>query len=668
MMELLHDRIPETDDEDSVDGTEGSEESTESQSLQLLPFEFLDYNKVGKNQSEEDNLSSMLRSYKEDHPSFYRHISETAKIIRSLRNLLARGQLATKGALTKVDSLFNISTLHRQPIGAIVADFLVDVDVPELLTEVLRSFYQKYPNLFSSEEQSNSEVKWALKVINSISMAILNFSDLHDNFCEACGEAGVVEECWELLRGLKTCTHNLSDRWIILEGPEGTADQFSEIGRLGFNVLGVLHNLLKRLDTDDYFESCGNLETLLSFYRSQFPKYRMTALLCLAYLVDEENNYLIMATEDFSEPIKDLLKLLEGACNSYDRRCQGFSATEIAQGLSFVARNDSNKRMIGQLGGIPLLAAMLEDETDEIDPEEGFAALEALYMLSFDEENKAIIKADKDKGLLENLHNSSDKGIQQAASGVIWEIEGKKEHISKSSESEEHIMISYPWKYKKAMQEVKTELESEGLRVWMDVDKMTGNILQTMARAVENSSVILIAMSREYQNSTNCRSEAEYAYELRKKIIPLMMEKNFKPDGWLGIIKGTKLYMHFEKDPREGIQQLLKEIKNVTATVSEQSEVSAQPEVLSAPPPMQEAKKRVLSWKKEDVAKWLESIGFDVGENGVRGNLDGCELCRLNELRKESPEFFYSSIKTDLALSNVIAVMKFTEELKQLLN
>ena len=73
---------------------------------------------------------------------------------------------------------------------------------------------------------------------------------------------------------------------------------------------------------------------------------------------------------------------------------------------------------------------MLENQTDLL---EGFAAVEALYMLSFVEENKAIIKADNDKGLLENLHNSSDARIQQAASGVIWEIEGKKEHISKSS-------------------------------------------------------------------------------------------------------------------------------------------------------------------------------------------------------------------------------------------
>ena len=73
-------------------------------------------------------------------------------------------------------------------------------------------------------------------------------------------------------------------------------------------------------------------------------------------------------------------------------------------------------------------------------------------------------------------------------------------------DSEEHIMISYQWKYQKAMREVKTELESKGLRVWMDVEKMKGDTIETMARAVEKSSVILIAMSREYQNSNSCRS------------------------------------------------------------------------------------------------------------------------------------------------------------------
>ena len=61
--------------------------------------------------------------------------------------------------------------------------------------------------------------------------------------------------------------------------------------------------------------------------------------------------------------------------------------------------------------------------------------------------------------------------------------------------------------------------------------------------------------------------EAEYAYARRKKIIPLMMEENYKPDGWLGILLGTKLWMNFKRDPYKGIQELLKEISIVTAGI-----------------------------------------------------------------------------------------------------
>ena len=64
---------------------------------------------------------------------------------------------------------------------------------------------------FFSFFQSNSEVKYALDVIGSIFIAILNFSDFQYNFCEACGEAGLVEVCLELLQGLKDV---LSDKWV----------------------------------------------------------------------------------------------------------------------------------------------------------------------------------------------------------------------------------------------------------------------------------------------------------------------------------------------------------------------------------------------------------------------------------------------------------------------
>ncbi|XP_044170071.1 uncharacterized protein LOC122954105 [Acropora millepora] len=521
-----------------------------------------------KTKSKWDDLDSTLQSYMKNHRSVYLFLLKTSKLVRSLRHFSACGQLATERAFWIVDSLSRIFWgTPDEPRRVIVSDFLIDVDVPKLLTEALRLLCQKYPNVFSPEEQTNSEVKWATAEILAISAAILNYSDVHDKFCEACGEAGLVEECFKLLGGVKMCTHDFSDTWAILKGPEGTADRFSEIGKIGFDVLGVLHNMLKSLKTNKYFDTCGAVEMLLSFYRTQIPEYRVTALLCLAYLVDEMNNHLIMATE---EPIKDLLKLLEGACNSDDRRSGGYSATEIAYGLSYVASNDRNKKMIGQLGGISVLAAMLKDEADL---RERLAFLKALYMLSFDKENKDIIKADSNiMDLLQNLQHSGDKEIQQAASGVIWEITGKEEHKTKSSDSEEHIMISYHWGCQKTMLQVKTELESKGLRVWMDVDKMTGDTLETMARAVEKSSLVLIAMSRRYQSSPNCRSEAEYAYTRRKQIIPLMMEENYKPDGWLGIILGSKLYMNFKEDTHKGVKELLKEIKNVRAGMCKRSQ------------------------------------------------------------------------------------------------
>ena len=73
-------------------------------------------------------------------------------------------------------------------------------------------------------------------------------------------------------------------------------------------------------------------------------------------------------------------------------------------------------------------------------------------------------------------------------------------------DSEEHVMISYQWDTQQTMLQVKQELEAQGFTVWMDVEQMEGSILETMARAVEKSSLLLLAVSRKYQNSPNCRS------------------------------------------------------------------------------------------------------------------------------------------------------------------
>ena len=57
-------------------------------------------------------------------------------------------------------------------------------------------------------------------------------------------------------------------------------------------------------------------------------------------------------------------------------------------------------------------------------------------------------------------------------------------------------------------------------------------------------------------------SEAEYTFQLKQPIVPLMMQRHYKPDGWLGMLMGAKLYINFDGkyDFETAYQMLLKEM------------------------------------------------------------------------------------------------------------
>ncbi len=53
-----------------------------------------------------------------------------------------------------------------------------------------------------------------------------------------------------------------------------------------------------------------------------------------------------------------------------------------------------------------------------------------------------------------------------------------------------------------------------------------------MANAIEDSLCVIICMTEKYKQSSNCRAEAEYSFKLNKSIIPIIMQSNYKPNGW----------------------------------------------------------------------------------------------------------------------------------------
>jgi hypothetical protein len=83
-----------------------------------------------------------------------------------------------------------------------------------------------------------------------------------------------------------------------------------------------------------------------------------------------------------------------------------------------------------------------------------------------------------------------------------------------------------------------------------------------MAAAVDDAVCVICFMTAKYKASFNCKLEAEYAMNkqvsflisyrmwdvaeltrlyLQVPVIPVMMQTNWRPDGWLGIILGSKM-------------------------------------------------------------------------------------------------------------------------------
>ena len=106
------------------------------------------------------------------------------------------------------------------------------------------------------------------------------------------------------------------------------------------------------------------------------------------------------------------------------------------------------------------------------------------------------------------------------------------------------IMISYQWDTQPSAFIVRDFLRAqEQFNVIIDQSGIHGNFLDWMEWAVSNSHAVIILVSRKYNESENCKSEACRAKALRKKIVPVLLEPGFEGERWLAmVIAGLMFY------------------------------------------------------------------------------------------------------------------------------
>jgi hypothetical protein len=181
-------------------------------------------------------------------------------------------------------------------------------------------------------------------------------------------------------------------------------------------------------------------------------------------------------------------------------------------------------------------------------------ALRLLHQLCFDKKIGEDVRNDVEliKRLNElKIADDSNKAIIKSCEGILWirekfelnDIEDnillpetskleEKEEVEEEIISEKHVMISYNRDSRDLCLKIKSELEKLNFKVWIDVEAISGSSLESMSNAIENSFCVLMCMTEKYKQSSNCRAEAEYAFQLNKPIVPLIMQANYKPDGW----------------------------------------------------------------------------------------------------------------------------------------
>lgn len=194
-----------------------------------------------------------------------------------------------------------------------------------------------------------------------------------------------------------------------------------------------------------------------------------------------------------------------------------------------------------------------------------------------------------------------------------------------------HIMISYNWGIQEMVKKVAEGLKKRGIPVWIDLDKMSGDINASMAEAVDGCKAIVCFMTQNYQDSKNCKRELTYADNQEKEIIPCMAETDWKQTGWLGIITAGLLWMNFRNDQQleTKIDSLAKEIITQTGSDWMEKVGTARPKIAEKRP--EELQNKVSrAFKHCQTGRFLAESG-EVKFHPQSGN-------RSNLVLREKPE------------------------------
>ena len=111
-----------------------------------------------------------------------------------------------------------------------------------------------------------------------------------------------------------------------------------------------------------------------------------------------------------------------------------------------------------------------------------------------------------------------------------------------------HVFISYCHKNKEIVYKVVDNLNLLNYKIWIDRKLNAGNKLYTeIEKGMTESHLIICFISKFYCNSEDCVKELSFAHENKKKILPIMLER--ETSNGVGFLVANILKFYAFKEP-----------------------------------------------------------------------------------------------------------------------
>ncbi|CAF0916010.1 unnamed protein product [Didymodactylos carnosus] len=413
---------------------------------------------------------------------------------------------------------------------------------------------------------------------------------------------------------INTNYHELTLKWINMECLQYEYQR---------PVISILHNLARHDRGADALTKCNAIQVLGEFKKrvldpdqELYPEMNLLYCMTISLLSDPKEN-----KGDAKSMHKILDKLLQTAMDASQTKnfkSGGFHISEPIIVLTKLSVHDEilkyilNEARVNKPSSITSVVQFFcevlmrfrgalanDDEYEQITLT---AVFNIVWSISFHDEYVDELKSnskfmltlkslinDDGEALVDQYVPQHMSSVKKAGNGILWNLDENnpartgqstttpagnlpacEPQVTSGKNNRSLVMVSYSHADTKFCQQLVNALKKDNrFDIWVDFAYChTEDLWEEIGQAIEKADVVLFLMTKDYYDSKSCRQEVMYAKDsLKKRFIPIYVQKEFVATGWLGIRVVGPQYIRFGKKPfddtvPELIELILDDVKN----------------------------------------------------------------------------------------------------------